>query len=350
MHLLDAMTREGFEEVIALHDRESGLRGWIAIHDTCAGPAFGGIRRFIYRSEAEAVMDCLRLARAMTDKCRLANLPAGGAKVVLLDEAHVDWDRAYAALGRKVESLGGRFYTGPDVGTGGHELTQLVAETRFATDPGPLGPGELAESTAEGVFRGMQAALIHLDGQLDWASQKVVVQGLGAVGKQLARRLVEHGAQVVGSDVDPDRLREVVAELGIQGLDSTEVLHHPCDVLAPCAMGGLIHDLTLERLQARVVAGAANNVLARTLHGDRLHDQGVLYVPDFVINSGALIRGTVFHLEGRREPVSAIGDRVANMVQEVLQEASKLDAAPTRVARRLARQRLKDLRASTRKS
>lgn len=344
MHLLDAMTREGFEEVIALHDRGSGLRGWIAIHDTSAGPAFGGIRRFTYRSEAEAMMDCLRLSRAMTDKCQLARLPAGGGKVVLLDEPGVDWDRAYAALGRKVEAMGGRFYAGPDVGTGQQELASLVGETRFATDPGPKGPGELEGCTAEGVFRGMEAALQHLDGKLDWSTQKVVVQGLGAVGRMLAKRLVEQGAQVVGSDVDTDRLEAVVAELGIEGLDSTEVLHHPCDVLAPCAMGGLIHDLTLERLNTRVVAGAANNVLARTLHGDRLHDLGVLYVPDFVINSGALIRGTVFHLEGRRESVSAIGTRVGTMVREVLEEASRLDAAPTRVARRLARQRLKELR------
>lgn len=344
MHLLDAMTREGFEEVIALHDRGSGLRGWIAIHDTSAGPAFGGIRRFTYRSEGEAMMDCLRLARAMTDKCQLANLPAGGGKVVLLDEPHVKWDQAYAALGRMVESMGGRFYTGPDVGTGQKELAHLVAETRFATDPGPEGPGELEGATAEGVFRGMETALRHLDGKLEWATQKVVVQGLGAVGRLLAKRLVEQGAQVVGSDVNTERLEQVVQELGIEGLDSTEVLHHPCDVLAPCAMGGLIHDLSLERLKTRVVAGAANNVLARTLHGDRLHDLGVLYVPDFVINSGALIRGTVFHLEGRRESVSAIGERVANMVDEVLNEAVRLQAAPTRVARRLARQRLHNLR------
>ncbi|MFT5059342.1 MAG: glutamate dehydrogenase/leucine dehydrogenase [Planctomycetota bacterium] len=348
MHLLDAMTREGFEEVIAWHDRDSGVRGWIAIHDSTAGPAFGGIRRFSYRTEAEAMMDCLRLSRAMTDKCRLANLPAGGGKVVLLDEPNVDWDRAYAALGRKVESMGGRFYTGPDVGTGEQELSSLVAETRFATDPGPEGPGELGASTAEGVFRGMQAALLHLDGKLDWPSQKVVVQGLGAVGRQLAKRLVEQGAQVVGSDVDTDRMDTVMEELGIEGLDSTEVLHYPCDVLAPCAMGGLIHDLTLERLKVRVIAGGANNVLARTLHGDRLHNLGILYVPDFVINCGALIRGTVFHLEARREPVSAIGERVANMVSEVLEEAAKLDSAPTRVARRLARQRLQDLRDSKR--
>ncbi|MBL4770699.1 MAG: Glu/Leu/Phe/Val dehydrogenase [Planctomycetes bacterium] len=338
------MTREGFEEVIALHDRESGMRGWIAIHDTSAGPAFGGIRRFTYRSESEAVMDCLRLARAMTDKCQLARLPAGGGKVVLLDEPDVDWDKGYAALGRKIEAMGGRFYTGPDVGTGVNELASLVAETRFATDPGPDGPGELEAATAEGVFRGMEAALIQLDGKLDWSSQKIVVQGLGAVGSLLAKRLVEQGAQVVGSDVDTDRLKQVVQELGIEGLDSTEVLHHPCDVLAPCAMGGLIHDLTLERLKTRVVAGAANNVLARTLHGDRLHDLGILYVPDFVINSGALIRGTIFHLEGRREPVATIGDRVGTMVGEVLKEATRLEAAPTRVARRLARKRLKDLR------
>ncbi len=336
MHLLDAMAREGFEEVIALYDRESGLRGWIVIHDTSRGPAFGGVRRFAYRSESEAVMDGLRLARAMTHKCRLAGLAAGGGKAVLLDEPDVRWDLAYRALGRAVERMNGRFYTGPDVGTSERELAPLVAETRFATDPGPDGPGELESSTAEGVFRGIEAALVHLDGQADWSNRRIVIQGLGSVGRELAQRLVAHGARVAGSDVDPDRLQEAVDELGIEGLNPTDVLGQPCDVLAPCAMGGVLHDLSLERLQARIVAGAANNVLARTLHADRLHARGVLYVPDFVLNSGALIRGTIFHLEGRREPVSAIGERVARAVTAVLEESRRSEAPPTRVARRMA--------------
>ena len=340
MHLLDAMAREGFEEVIALNDRESGLRGYIAIHDTTQGPAFGGVRRFGYRSEAEAVMDCLRLARAMSHKCRLAELPAGGAKVCLWEEPEVDWGKAYGALGRAVDRMQGRLYVGPDVGTGGEEMGALAAHTAYATDPGPQGPGELAQCTAEGVFQGMGAALEHLDGALDWSQQRVVIQGLGAVGLELARRLVDCGAHVAGSDLDPERLEGAVEQLGIEGLDSNEVLGAECDVLAPCAMGGLLHDLSLERLRARVVAGAANNVLARTLHGDRLHARGVLYVPDFVLNSGALIRGTIFHLEGRREPVSAIGRRVAKMVRSVLEEAAHSQAPPTRVARRMAEQRL----------
>ena len=336
MHLMDAMAREGFEEVIALHDRESGLRAWIALHDTSQGPAFGGIRRFDYRTEGEAVMDCLRLARAMTHKCRLAGLQAGGGKAVVMDDPDVDWTDAYAALGRAIERMNGRFYSGPDMGTGGEELLALVSQTQYATDPGPEGPGELAASTAEGVFRGIETALIHLDGQPDWPARRVVVQGLGAVGLELARRLVAHGASVAGSDVDPERLEAAVEALGIEGLNPTEVLGQACDVLAPCAMGGVIHDLSLERLKARVVAGAANNVLARTLHGDRLQARGVLYVPDFVLNSGALIRGTIFHLEGRREPVSAIGDRVARAVKAVLDEAQHCGSPPTRVARQLA--------------
>ena len=252
----------------------------------------------------------------------------------------MDWVAGYGALGRAVERMAGRLYVGPDVGTGESEMQALAAHTRFATDPGPKGPGELAQSTAEGVFQGMGAALEHLDGALDWSSQRVVIQGLGAVGLELARRLVASGAQVAGSDLDPARLESAVEELGIEGLDSNEVVSAECDVLAPCAMGGLLHDLSLERLRTRVVAGAANNVLARTLHGDRLHARGVLYVPDFVLNSGALIRGTIFHLEGRREPVSAIGRRVAKMVRAVLEEAAKSQAPPTRVARRMAEERL----------
>ncbi|MEZ6019821.1 MAG: Glu/Leu/Phe/Val dehydrogenase dimerization domain-containing protein [Planctomycetota bacterium] len=308
------------------------------------GTGFRGIRRYEYRSEAEGIMDCLRLARAMTYKCALAGLPAGGAKTVLLDDPDVDWKRGYRALGRTVERMAGRYYAGPDVGTRDVDLAQVVGETAFATDPGPEGPGELEACTAEGVFRGMQAALQHLDGDVDWPSRRVVIQGLGAVGWALAQRLMAAGAEVAGADMDPDRLQRAVDELGIEGMDPNDVLGARCDVFAPCAMGGLLHDLSLERLQARVVAGAANNVLARTLHGDRLHARGVLYVPDFVLNSGALIRGAIFHLEGRREPVSAIGDRVAGVVTAVLDAARGSDSSPMRVARRMAEERLQHSR------
>lgn len=340
VHILDAMAREGFESFVALHDRDSGLRAFLGIHDTTRGPAFGGVRRWEYRDERGALVDCLRLARAMTHKCALLDLPAGGAKVVVLDREGVDWEGAYRAIGRAVEAMGGRFYTGPDVGTGERELGWMSGETGFVTDPGPAGPGELANCTAEGVFQGMAAALSHLDGAPQWAERTVVIQGLGAVGWNLAERLIAQGARVIGSDVQVDRTDLAAARLGIETIRPGDELAVEADVLAPCAMGGILHDLTIERLRCRVVAGGANNVLAKPLHGDRLHEREILYVPDFVLNSGALIRGTIFHLEGRREPVVEVGERIGTTVASVLERAREAGEPPARTAVALADERI----------
>ncbi len=332
IHILDAMSREGFEEVVAIHDRRSGLRAFLGIHDSSTGYAFGGIRRWTYLDEDQALRDCLRLSRAMTYKCAVAGLDAGGAKIVVLDRPDLDVPEAYRAIGDVVEKLGGRFYTGPDIGTGADELACVSERTRFVTDPGPLGPGELAEATAHGVFCGMAAALRHLDGQEDWPKRTVVVQGLGEVGRGLARRLIERGARVKAAEIDADRALAAHAELDIELIDPSSEFDERCDVFAPCALGGILHDLSITRLRCRVVAGGANNVLARGLHADRLHELGILYAPDFVINSGALIRGALFHLEGRREPVAAIGTRIAQSVGGLFKRAAALGLPPARLA------------------
>lgn len=345
IHLLEAMGREGFEEVVFLHDRRSGAAAVLCVHDSTRGPAFGGIRRWTYRHEVEAAVDCLRLARAMSHKCALLDLPAGGGKIVLLDRAWLDLPRAYRFLGEAVERLGGRFYAGPDLGTGPRELAAAAAATRYVTSPGPDGPGELAESTAEGVYAGMQAALEHLDGEASLRGRRVVVQGLGEVGGRLARRLVEAGARVFGAEIDPLRAETVAAELDLELVDPARELEVPCDIFAPCAMGGILHDLSIERLRCRIVAGAANTVLACAEHGQRLKERGILYVPDFVLNSGALIRGSIFHLSGRREPVAAIGSRVATAVARVLSRAGDEGLPPADVAVAEAEERIRAGRA-----
>lgn len=332
IHILDAMAREGFEEVIAVQDRRSGMRGFLGIHDSSQGQAFGGIRRWGYLDEDQALRDCLRLARAMSHKCALAGLPAGGAKLVVLDRPELDVTQAYTAIGELVERLNGRFYTGPDVGTGALELAEVASRTRFVTDPGPAGPGELAESTSEGVFRGIAAALRHLDGEEDWKQRVITIQGLGEVGRGLARRLLAHGARVVAAEIDPVRAEAAAEELEIELIDPASEYDQPCDVFAPCALGGILHDLTLTRLRCRIVAGGANNVLARSGHADQLHERGILYAPDFVINSGALVRGVLFHLHARREPIDAIGERIAGVLSELLDRARAEGRSPATVA------------------
>lgn len=341
------MTRRGFEEVIAIHDRHSGLEAFLAIHDTSRGPAFGGIRRWAYRNEREALMDCLRLSQAMSRKCALAGLQAGGAKVVLLDRDGLDLEAAYRHIGRVVERMAGRFYTGPDMGTGESELQWLAEETRYATRPDPEGPGMLAESTAEGVFRGAEAALVHLDGEAAWGKRRVVVQGLGAVGARLAERLLEHGVTVLGADIDEDRAQKVSSELEIELVDPSDAVDIPCDVYSPCGLGGAVHDVSIERLRCRVIAGGANNVLARRAHGDALHDRDILYAPDFVINSGALIRGSLFHMTGERESLENIGARVGRTLREVFEQSKTLEESPEKVAVRIADERIERFRSGT---
>jgi len=344
VHVLDAMAREGFEQISAIHDRRSGLRAFLGIHDTVRGPAFGGIRRREYRDEREALFDCLRLSRAMTHKAALLDLPAGGGKIVLLDDGKVDWPRAYRHIGDVVESLGGTFYTGPDVNTGPTELASVAERTTYVTDPGVAGPGELAEATAEGVFQGMAAALRARFGEEAWGERTIMVQGLGAVGRGVARRARERGARVLGADVDEATALAVSDELDLELVDPGQAVGVECDVFSPNALGGLFHDLSLGRLRCSIIAGGANNQLARVLVGDELHDMGILYTPDFVINSGALVRGTIFHLEGRREPVESIGERIGRVAERVLERAVEEDDAPARVAVRLAEEQIAEWR------
>jgi glutamate dehydrogenase/leucine dehydrogenase len=344
IHVLEALARNGFEEVLAVNDRRSGLRAFLAIHDSSLGPAFGGVRRWSYLDEESALRDCLRLARAMTWKCAMADVEAGGAKLVVLDRPDLDLEDGYRFIGKMVERMGGRFYTGPDVGTGPENLARIAESTRFVTHPGPEGPGELAESTCAGVVAGIAAALRHLDGEEDWPRRTVVVQGLGEVGARVARVLTERGAHVCAAETDVDRAREVADSLPVELIDPASQFDPQCDVLAPCALGGILHDLSLTRLRCRVVAGGANNVLASPEHGDRLHERGILYVPDFLTNAGALIRGASFHLSGVRTPVEEIGDRIGSTVEEVLNAARDLDLPPARFAVREAERRIEERR------
>ncbi len=332
IHILDALARGGFEEVLAFTDRKSGLRAFLAIHDTSRGPAFGGMRRWAYRTENEALRDVMRLGRAMTHKCVLLGLPCGGGKLVLLDDPQMDRAAAYRHIGTVVERMSGRYYTGPDVGTGAEELGWTAENTSFVTRPGPEGPGQLAEATAEGVFAGIASALRHRDGEEDWKSRTVVVQGLGAVGALLCKRLLSVGAKVSGVDVDAERADLVGHELDMQVLDASSEYDAVCDVFAPCALGGILHDLSIPRLRCQVVAGAANNVLTKPIHGDLLHGRGILYAPDFVINSGALVRGATFHLEGHRESVEAIGARIGGTLDRILDAAREEQRPPARYA------------------
>ena len=327
-----------FEQIQVLRDPAAGVLAFLAVHNTRLGPAFGGIRRLTYATVGEALADALRLAEAMTWKCAVSGVPGGGAKTVLVQTPELDRRAAYRLIGSYVEQMGGRYYAGPDVGTDADDLEEVATRTRYVARAGAEGPGNLAESTALGVFAGIGAVARRL-GFAGVEDAHVVVQGLGEVGLRLARRLRDAGARLILSDVRRDHAEEVAAELDGELVEADAVLDVEADVLAPCALGGVVDANALTRLRVRAIAGSANNVLVAPEHGDELFRRGVLYAPDFVVNSGGLLQGALFHLEGSPPPperILAIGERL----DEIFDRSRELGEPPERIAMRIARERV----------
>ncbi|MED4602213.1 Glu/Leu/Phe/Val dehydrogenase dimerization domain-containing protein [Paenibacillus validus] len=285
--------KEHFEQLIFLQDQPSGLKAIIAIHNTKLGAALGGCRMWHYASEEDAVRDALRLAKGMTYKSAISGLPYGGGKAVILGPPDQrKHELLFRALGRYIESLQGRYITGMDLGTSVADMDWIRLETTYVTDTtGSLGAtGDLtAAMTAYGVYLGIRASLKRVFGTETFIHRTVAVQGLGKVGYQLCRYLKRSGAKLVVSDVNPSRRNQAVKDFGAHALRPDEIVEAACDVFSPCALGGIINDLTLPRLRCRIVAGAANNQLAEKRHGHQLHKLGILYAPDYIINAGGII-------------------------------------------------------------
>ncbi len=336
MPLLSRMAEQDHEQVIALQNRACGLRGFLAIHDTTLGPALGGTRIWRYASEAEALDDALRLSRAMTYKASLAELPCGGGKVVLIDHDRLDRVAAFEALGLVVENLGGRFFTGVDVGTTAEDLAAMARTTAYVACESAPGLGDISEHTAQGVWQGMRACLEALGIE----RPRVAIQGVGGVGRWLARILHEQGAELLVADLDPHRAQQVAETCGARVVAPEEILAADCDVFAPCALGGVIRHDTIPRLQARIVCGSANNVLATAEDGDELARRGILYAPDYLVNAGGLIRGAEFYLLGRADSRASIA-RIYDRMKRVLALAQEQSISTARAADQLAEARLK---------
>jgi leucine dehydrogenase len=319
------MRDEGdFEQVIALHDRSCGLSGFMVIHDTSRGPAAGGIRLYHYRDEDEALTDGFRLARAMTFKAAAAELPVGGGKIVLVDSPALVRDEVLRAVGRAIDGLSGRFLAGRDVGVSIASGALVRSETRFMVDESAAGVEDLNRATALGVEAGARAALAFATGRSDWAGVRVAIQGAGGVGSWLARILGAFGAELMVSDPDRGALSDLRQDVGFREVAPGEILEADCDVLAPCAIGGILDAAAAGRLRAKVVAGSANNVLASAQAGEALFARGIVYAPDFLVNAGALIQGVRFLLTGERaspSAIAAIGGKTATLLARAREEA-----------------------------
>ena len=304
---------DDFHRIESRADRRTGLRAVFALHDLTLGPATGGVRRWRYASENDAVVDAMRLARGMTRKNALAGLPFGGGKTVIMSDGAAVTNAQLRMLGHWIDELGGEYISAEDVGMRVEHMVEVRRETRFVTGIGDRGlGGHPGPKTARGVFRGIEVAL---GGSVSGA--RVAVQGLGAVGMALVEHLAAAGARLVVTDLDADRV-EAAERFGAERSDVDEVLLGDVDVVAPCALGQVLTPQVARALKARVVAGSANNQLASDEAGCILHERGVLYAPDYVINAGGIISAGYEYLgwSGAEVQIDAIGGRLEAIFRE----------------------------------
>lgn len=292
MKIFKEMQKNQFEEVVFVSDSTSGLKAVIAIHDTTLGPALGGTRMWMYEDEEAAAVDAMRLARGMTYKAAVAGLNLGGGKAVIIGNPRTDKSEAlFRAFGRYVQGLGGRYITAEDVGTCPDDMRYISMETEYVTGVTTTKRqgGDPSPATAFGVYQGMKAAANEVFGTEDLADKVIAVQGLGHVGSYLVDLLAKDGAKLLVSDINEESIKNITSKYVVDVIPPQEILQVKCDILAPCALGAVINDATVYNLNCKVIAGAANNVLLESKHGDILHEQGILYAPDYVINAGGLI-------------------------------------------------------------
>src|SRR5881628_1417021 len=276
MQIFETIASMGHEQVMLCHDPAACYSGIIAIHSTVLGPALGGTRFWSYASDEDAIVDALRLARGMTYKNAVAGLNLGGGKSVIIgDNKTTTRELLFRAHGRFVESLGGRYITAEDVGTSTADMDYVHMETDYVSglagrsgDPSPV--------TAHGVFRAIQASAKERWGADDLSTKTVSVQGCGHVGYYLAKELHEAGAKLVVTDIDGERVKQVVHEFGARAVGPDEIYGVQADIFAPCALGGIVNDKTIPQLKAQIVCGAANNVLLEEKHGDALEKREIL--------------------------------------------------------------------------
>lgn len=328
------------EQVSVYYDSASGYRGIIAIHDTRLGPALGGTRFWKYADDRAALVDALRLSRGMTYKAAVAGLNLGGGKSVIIgDNKTTRREPIFRAHGRHVESLGGRYITAEDVGTSTADMEFIRAETEHVT--GLLGKsGDPSPVTAYGVYWGMKACAQLRYGSDSLAGRTVAVQGCGHVGYFLCKLMHEEGAQLVVTDIDAHRVKAVVQDFGAGAVKPDEIYGQRADIFAPCALGAVVNDDTLQQLKVDIIAGAANNQLAEDRHGQQLEAQGMLYAPDYVINGGGLINVNAelhgWSLERARNKAGEIYDTILRVF-----DIAKEEKIPSfKAADRLAEQRI----------
>ena len=347
MEILEQMEAEGHEQLVVVSDAGSGLKAIIAIHDTTLGPACGGTRIWPYKSEREAMWDALRLSRAMTYKSAAADLPLGGGKGVIIADSHTQKTEALVrAYGRFVDTLGGRYLTTTDVGSTGRDMEYIKQETDYVVGL-PVtagGSGDTSIMTGLGIYMGMKACAKEIWGNDSLQGKVVAMQGFGKVATHTAHHLMKEDAALVVTDVFDGAL-DRARDLGLKVVKPDDIYGIDCDIFAPCALGGVINPETIPQLKCKVIAGGANNQLLSESDGEALHRMGIMYGPDYILNSGGIINveseiSGIYNADRAREKT----ERVYEIMERVISISKTEEIPSAKAADRLAEERLKSVR------
>jgi len=347
LEILEQMGSEGHEQLVVVSDAGSGLKAIIAIHDTTLGPACGGTRIWPYNSEQEAIWDALRLSRAMTYKSAAADLPLGGGKGVIIADSHTQKTEALIrAYGRFVDTLGGRYLTTTDVGSSGRDMEYIKQETDYVvglpTTTG--GSGDTSIMTGLGIYMGMKACVKEAWGNDSLQGKTVAIQGFGKVATHMTHHLMKEDARLVVTDVFDGAL-DRARDLGLKIVKPDEIYGVDCDIFSPCALGGVISPETIPQLKCKVVAGGANNQLLSDSDGEALHRLGIVYGPDYILNSGGIINVESeiyggYNADRAREKT----ERVYETMQQVISISKSQEIPTAKAADHLAEARLASVR------
>jgi len=344
MAVFDDSAFDAHERVVFCHDARTGLKAIIAVHSTVLGPAAGGTRLWPYVSDDDALRDALRLAQGMSYKNAMAGLNFGGGKAVIIRTDQFDGCEAlYEKFGDFVDQLNGSYVTAEDVGMSVNLMEIVARRTRYVAGlsrkKGQAG-GDPSPKTSYGIFKGIEAAIRYKLGKSTVDGLTVAVQGVGHVGYNLCKFLHEAGANLVVADIDDTRVDRVVSEFSARSVSLDEVLEQDVDVLAPCALGSILNEQSISGLKTTVIAGGANNQLETPEDGQRLHDAGILYAPDYIINAGGIVNvASEYYGDASDEEVWArvaeIGPRLSGIFEEADSTGNPTNVVADKQARRI---------------
>jgi leucine dehydrogenase len=342
MNLFETIHTTEHEQVVFCHNKDAGLKGIIAIHNTTLGPALGGLRMWPYATEQEALDDVLRLSRGMTYKAAVAGLNLGGGKSVLIGDPRTDKSEAlFRAFGRFIDSLNGRYITAEDVGIDVNDMEYVFQETDNCVGVHQVhgGSGDPSPFTAFGTLQGIRASLQHKFGNEEVGNFSYAVQGVGHVGYELVKLLRNEGAKVFVTDINEEAVQACV-ELGCEAVGLDEIYDVDADVFCPTALGAIVNEQTIPRFKFKVVCGAANNQLATNGCGDELAHRGILYAPDYAVNAGGLMNVSIEFEGYNRERAKRMMRTIYYNVSKIFQIADR-DGIPTwKAADRMAEERV----------